>query len=323
MEYRLGKGSIDGLLVLPGGVLEHLNEAGDAELRVLLYLAEALKSGGMEEEAIVASLEEQFSREEILVALAFWRGCGILLASARASSARKKNRPVSEPSEKREAPAKKTIDADEAPFYSAKDLAEAAETVPDFKALVSFAEGRLEKVMNASELARLYSFLDYLKMPLDVVMMVIEDCVAREKKSLRYITKMLSSFQDEGIVSYEKAEAYFASREEKVRYERIVRRLFGLGERKLTGAEEQMLGQWRTVFSFGEEMLTAAYERTVQSAKNPSIRYMHKILESWHRDGIATPDAIGKASQKREMAEKSYDLDDYFEKAVSRGRKEL
>ncbi len=320
MIYRIACTYPDSLMMLPEEVLERLPEAGDREIRILLHLASLLGHGAIEEDDLVDTLSSHFDPQEVRLAIAFWRGCGILdtdLPEVMPRGERKKTK-----STEKKAP-KKVIDAEEAPFYSAKDLAEAAENVPDFKNLVSFAEGRLEKVMNTSELARLYSFLDYLKMPLDVVMLVIEDCVSREKKSLRYITKMLTSFQDDGIDTYEKAEAYFASRQEKMQYERIVRRLFGLGERKLTSAEDEILSTWRNKFCYGEEMLNAAYEKTVASAKNPSIKYMHKILEGWFKDGIQSPDQIGKSSPGGEKAAKSYDLDDFFQQAVSKGRKKL
>ncbi|MBR3837302.1 MAG: DnaD domain protein [Clostridia bacterium] len=328
MTYRFGKSYPDSFLTLPESVLDHVDKAGEGEVKLLLHLAGLLRFGPMEEEELLIALGEAFEQEEIRLALAFWRGCGVI-STTQKKPARQKLLPKApaEPEEPAapvaEEPAvKPRVDADEAPFYSAKDLADAAEAVPDFKNLVAFAEGRLEKVMNTSELARLYSFLDYLKMPLDVVMLVIEDCVSRDKKSLRYITKMLTTFQDEGIDTYQKAEAWVSARQDQNVYERIVRRLFGLGERKLTAAEDRILRSWRLNFGYGEEILNAAYEKTVASAKNPSIKYMDKILEGWHRDGVKTPDDIGKKVPGGK-AEKSYDADDFFEQAVSVGRKDL
>lgn len=332
MNYRFAKAYPDGLLVLPQEVLGKLEEAGEVELKILLHLACLLKNGEAEEEVLCAALAEEFSAAEILSALAFWRGCGILKTGERKKKPARVL-PESEPapavsaSPAPEAPAEKreerrvVIDADEAPFYTAADLARAAEKQPQFKALAEFAEARLEKVLNASELARLYSFLDYLKMPAEVVMLVMEDCVFHGKKSLRYITRVLTNLQDEGIDTYEAVEAHFARRDERNLYAAHVRRLFGLGERKLTRGEEEMLDTWRITFGYGEDMLDAAYERTVASAKNPSMKYMHRILESWHAQGITTPGEEPKKDSGK--ADKSYDLDDFFQKAVSKGRKDL
>ncbi len=324
MIYRLGKCYPDEALVLPGEVLDKIDQAGEGELRILLFTAGLLSHGGMEEEELIARLAARFETEEILPALAFWRGCGILKTEGKKKGKTAKIAPAPEMAAHPEPKEKKVIDADEAPFYSSKDLADAAEAMPDFKNLVSFAEERLEKVLNTSELARLYSFLDYLKMPLDVVMLVMEDCVSRGKKSLRYITKVLTSFQDEGIDTYPKAEAYFARRQESVQYAKHIRSLFGLGDRKLTATEEEILETWRTKFQYGTDMLDAAYEKTVAAAKNPSIKYMHKILENWYQAGATTPEEAAKSQNTGgEKAPKSYDLDDFFQQAVSKGRKKL
>lgn len=326
MFYRFGKTYPDKMVLLPGEIFEKAENASETELRVLLAIAPHVASGGLEEEECIALLEGSFASEEVLAALAFWRGCGIFKTESK--SRVKKAEPVRaetvrpEPEAETEPAVKKSIDADEAPFYSSADLASAAQSQPDFKNLVSFAEQRLEKVMNTSELARLYSFLDYLKMPLDVVILVIEDCASRDKKSLRYITKVLTSFQDEGIDSYDKAEAYFVARNESASYEGKVKRLFGL-TRKLTKSEEECIALWRTSYGYGEEMLDAAYEKTVSSAKNPTIKYMHKILENWHASGFTTPADAESGSNTAAKADKSYDVDDFFLSAVSKGRKKV
>ena len=154
-------------------------------------------------------------------------------------------------------------------------------------------------------------------------MLVVEDAVSRDKKSMRYITKVLTSFQDEGIDSYEKAEAHFRRRAELTEYASYVRRLFGWGDRKLSRAEEEIIETWRDTYRYGQDMLDAAYEKTVASAKNPTVKYMHKILESWFAQGFVSPDDIAQGDGREGKADKSYQLDDFFQKAVSKGRKNL
>lgn len=326
MIYRFAAGAPDAFLLLPAAAADKAKDASEEELRVLLALAKLLSKKAMEEDELCAAMDE-FSREVLLSALAFWRGCGILKTQKGAAEkpAKQSEAPKESDLKKEDTPqARVIIDADEAPFYSSKDLAEAAKKHPDFKNLVSFAEEKLEKVLGTSELARLYSFLDYLNMPMGVVMLVIQDACDRDKRSLRYVTKVLTSFQDEGIDTYEKAEAYFLQRKESAVYEKYVRSLFGLGDRKLTKTESEMIEKWRCSFGYGQEMLDAAYEKTAGSAKNPSIKYMHKILENWYLSGVKTPAEAQNASPaKNGKAAKSYDLDDFFQAAVANGRKDL
>lgn len=334
MNYRLSKLSPDSMLVLPQEILTKMEQAGETELKILLYAASLLLKGPEEEEELMRALSTRFAREEIAPALSFWRGAGILRTDSRRKS--ENSTPMTEKMpERAEKPAetaekaqdtplsKIVVDAEEAPFYSAADLAAAAESNPDFKNLVNFAEGRLEKVFNQSELARLYSFLDYLKMPADVIMLVIEDCCSRGKNSLRYIYKALCDFADNGIDSYEKADALLLKRREALGFEAYIRKMFGLGERKLVPKEKEALQNWKEKWDFSEEMLEFAYEKTVSTAKKPSISYMNKILEKWHEDGFSTPEEVknSTASKNGDKAEKSYDLEDFFQAAVSKSRK--
>lgn len=328
MTYRFAKTYPDEMLFLPAQILKKLDDAGETEIRVLLMLAGALSRGAKEEEELAAELEKEFSHDAVLEALSYWRGAGVLLREEKSAGRKKGVKTVQTETEREEKPEKKVqkpaIDADEAPFYSAKDLSEAAQNNPEFKTLVEFAQTRLEKVLNTSELARIWEFLDYLKMPASVVMLVIEDCAARGKTSLRYISKVLLRFQDEGLDTYEKAEAYFVARKDSAVFERKIREMFGLGDRKLTASEEKTVDAWRT-FGFSDEMLDEAYEKTVRTAKKPTISYMNTILESWHQSGYTTPEEVKNAAPKKAdgKADRSYVTKDFFERAVIRGRKDL
>lgn len=310
MVYRMVAGEPRDFFFVPQKALEMLSSCDGTEIKILLLLSSKLSVGAMEEEDIINSLSEQFSGDEIKNALSFWRGAGVLSVGG------KKETVPEEVSEK-----KPKIDTEEVPFYTAKELGDAAEKNPEFKSLVSFAEDRMKKIMNESELAKLYSFVDYLKMPVSVIMLSIEDCVSRGKPSLRYIAKQLMDFEENGADTYEKAEALLKSRAELCDYEHYVRKLFGLGDRKLIAKESKAVKTWMEEWKFGREMLDIAYEKTVQAAKTPSISYMNKILESWHENGITEPSETEGNKVRKADAEKSYELNDFFSAAVAKSKK--
>lgn len=328
MSIRFSKVTPDSLLLLPADVLDQLGEAGEAECKILLSMAGILSHRETDEEELIAELSKTYSREQITGAIAFWRGAGILTARDRKKTAAKaavpapaetvKNIEKEKSTENSEAAEKIKAVSSGAPFYSPYQLAQAAEQNPDFKALVSFAEKRLEKVLNESEIARLYSFIDYIHLPVDVIMLAMEDCCSREKKSLRYVEKMLADFADSGITTYKAADELLKKRREQAGFEQKVRNLFGIGARKLTAAESRAVIAWQE-YAFADEMLTLAYEKTVSSASKPSINYMNGILKKWHEAGWKTPEEVQAGNDlNRAGAEKSYDLDDFFEAAVSR-----
>ena len=313
MTYRFEKYYGDEWIRLPAEVLRQLDRAGEKEIKILLALAGRLSLGPAGEEEIDALLAASYSQKEIGAALAFWRGAGILSASEGEAPAL----PVPQAPQSAE---KRRIDVEEPPLYSPDDLARAAED-PSFKNLVKVAQDKLGKMLNNSEIARLYSFVDYLKLPAEVVMLSIQDCCSRGKNGLRYVSKQLQDFADNGIDTYEKADAELARRRRFDSYSSFVRNLFGFGERSFTAKERDAVNAWQN-WGYGEDVLTLAYERTVSSAKKPSIAYMHKILDGWYRNGWLTPEDVQKGRAETEHPAKTYDLDDFFEAAVERTRRE-
>lgn len=324
MLYRLAKTAPDGLILLPESALDKLESAGLTEIRVLLCAAAKLSRGPLPEEELTEALLPHFSGEDLRAALAFWRGCGVLETDGGKPGKRYAVRTFAAPDK----PEKKLMpDPDTPPFYSGMDLENAAKSNPDYKNLVDFMEKRLDKVFNTGELATIWSYLDYMKMPADVVMLIAEDCCERGHGNLRYITKAVISFQDQGLTSYEKANAYYLAQTQKEKFARKIKKLFGMGDRTLTRTEDAHLAEWMG-WNFSDEMLDLAYEKTVSAAAKPSINYMHKILLNWHQEGIATPgDAErykpSKKAEPGQVGDKSYDLDAAFEKAVQRQRKDL
>ncbi|MBQ3866074.1 MAG: DnaD domain protein [Clostridia bacterium] len=330
MVYRLSRTAPDDLILLPGDLLKKLDAAGLTETRILLHVAAHLSRGPQTEESIVGDLEGVFKQDEVRRALAFWRGVGILETRAdrdrvdRKRSASASPEAAPEPAPEEIPPARKALpDPDVPPFYSGKDLEEAAKGNPGYVALVEHVEKKLGKVLNTSELATLWSYIDYLKMPSEVLMLIVEDCCMRGHGNLRYISKYVMALQDQGLDTYEKAEAYYYRQNQKRTFANRIRTLFGI-ERALSKSEEALVEEWAG-WAFSDEMLDLAYEKTVSTARKPSIKYMHKILESWHETGIATPAQAEAGAAPRQApdarGEKTYDLNTAFEKAVERQRK--
>ena len=335
MVYRLSRTAPDDLILLPGDLLKKLETAGLTETRILLHVAARLSRGPQTEERLVGDLEGVFKQDEVRRALAFWRGVGILetrldrdrtdskRAARPAAEAAPEARP-DEPAASEAAPRKVLPDPDVPPFYSGKDLEDAAKANPGYVALVEHVEKKLGKVLNTSELATLWSYIDYLKMPPEVLLLIVEDCCMRGHDNLRYISKTVMSLQDQGLDTYEKAEAYYYKQNQKRTFASRIRTLFGL-ERALSKSEEALVEEW-SAWAFSDEMLDLAYEKTVSTARKPSIKYMHKILEGWHASGFTTPAQVEAGSAPRGQTpdargEKTYDLNTAFEKAVERQRK--
>lgn len=303
MRYELSdQGRKDGFFV-PRRAAEFFAEAGECELRVLLFVCE---NPAFEEEELFEALSGLYEPSSLREALAFWRGAG-LFKRRGAKAAPKK--------EVQEEPKAEVKIVSSRPSYTAQDLAEAVEQTPDFKSLVDYAEARLEKLLNRADLSLLYSFVDYLGLPVDVVMLAMESCIKEGKKSLRYIEKLLVALTDDGIVTYEDADAYFARRAEYLSYEGQIRTMCGFSSRALTAAEKKLITSWKEEKGYTAEELEAAYEKTIAAISKPSLSYMNKVLSTLR----SAPQ--GDGADREKQGRKTYETSSRFAKAVARTKK--
>ena len=293
MRYEISEKWTDESFAVPRAAETFLSEAGECELRVLLFAA---SHGAFEDFEIVSSLD--FPESEVREALAFWRGAGLFSKSARKQTA--------EP--KKEEPAVKIVSA--RPNYTSFDLAAAVDNAPDFKSLVDYAEHRLGKNFNRADLSLLYSFVDYLALDVDVVMLAIESCAKEGKKSLRYIEKLLIALVDDEICTYEAADAYFARRAEYLSFEGQIRALCGFSARALTAAEKKLITSWKDEYHYTQEELNEAYEKTVNAIAKPSLSYMNKVLRTLREGDV-----------QKDRPNKTYNTESRFAKALARPKR--
>lgn len=308
MRYKLSEKWSRDTVSVPRRALKYLTEAAEAELCVLLA---ACDSAQFDETELFSALSERFSETEISAAIAFWRGAGVLVR-ATGKDAPKKDAPALRAAEP--APEVKVISS--RPSYTAIELAEAVEQSADFKSLIDYAEGRLKKNFNGADLNLLYSFVDYLALPVEVVMLAIEACAAENKRSLRYIEKLLLALSDDGIDSYEAAEAYFARRAEYLSFEGQVRAMCGFGTRSLSAGEKKILATWVQEYKLTIDEVRQAYDKTITAIAKPSLSYMNKVIHTMRETAREPdrPDAVGGTA-------KSYDTEGRFAAAVARTKK--
>lgn len=135
----------------------------------------------------------------------------------------------------------------------------------------------------------LFVFLDWMddfNFPPDVIRLLVEDCVSRDKKDMPYLKQVAKNWFDAGIDSVEKAEQYNLRHKEKWQKYNKVLNYLRIG-RQPTSAEEEMLNKWFYAFELSEEIVLKACELTAKTLK-PSFNYIDKILCEWHEKGFTT-----------------------------------
>ena len=204
----------------------------------------------------------------------------------------------------KEPPPRHPEPAEELPEYETEDLVRRSREDACFAAVVQEAQKVLGHVLSSSDLKRLFGIYDYLALPPEVILMLLNHCVSTSKSrrpSMRYIEKEAYVWANREILSLEQAEEYI--RQSRERQEDIGRAKAALNiqGRELTVTEGKYLASWLDM-GFGEDCLAIAYDRTVTNTGALKWGYMNKILLSWHEKGIHSAAEVQEKDGRRKSA---------------------
>lgn len=201
-------------------------------------------------------------------------------------------------------PAKQTRLPGDPPQYTEEDVISAMDTDMDFRALRGEIQRILGKNLTTEELKILIGFTRYLGMTPDVIVLLVCYCKDRAKKlgkartpSLRTIEKEAYEWAEKGIDTMEEAAAY--TQQQNLRFSRVGRimEILQIRGRNLTAPEKRYIKQWLEM-DFDEEAIGLAYERSCINTGGLAWPYMHKILTSWHEQGLHTAQQVRGGDRK-------------------------
>lgn len=220
-------------------------------------------------------------------------------------------------------PPRQTAAADsDAPAGSAKETKPAENKVPlspaqyvltpdevkelrrkeDVMQLLFIAEQYLGKTLSPSEISRILYFYQELHFSADLIEYLIEYCVSKGSKSIRYMEKVALSWAQAGITTVEMAK------QETNTFHReyfTVLKAFGISSRNPVESEIHLIDRWRKDYGFTTDIILEACSRTVSQTGKASFQYADGILTSWYQKGVKTFSDIERLdADHRERREK-------------------
>jgi DnaD/phage-associated family protein len=214
------------------------------------------------------------------------------------------------------------------PEYDFVQISDTITKDKQLSALLASVQSRFSKPLSSASVKSLYMLYDYYGFPTEVIFSLVSYCTQSGHESFKYIEQVALDWYSKGITTEERAAHHIAQLEEKRSHEYAARRIFGIGDRGFTQKEKNMIAKWFDSFGFGEDMLTAAFERCVAATGKLSLTYIDKILEKWSAAGIKTVQEADKADEDFETTkkaprskknaapvkgEKTYDVDDFVD----------
>ena len=323
LSYLLQLGAWNSVFAVPTALVDrHLKLAGAVQLKALLWV---LRHGGeaVGEEALSAALG--VSKADVADAMLYWQECGLIVKSESGElvpAGKPEDAPAAQP--KPEQPAAPQSAAPSAvlpqrpqkpdPAFVASRIAESSEIAM----LMQESQTILGRLINNGDSSTLLMMHDYLGLPTDVILRLLQYTVSVGKSNMRYIEKVAMNWADEEINTHEKAEEKIRRLNESTRAWGVVEQALGISRRSPTKQETELASRWILEWRFSPDMIREAYERCVNQTGKLSLRYMDKILERWQREGILSLDAArheqeqkNAARREQEQSRISYDIDSF------------
>ncbi len=198
---------------------------------------------------------------------------------------------VSSPGAEIAAPVKEKPSSGRPPHISSREVMKALEINPAMKDTIAMVEQLLARPLSAREITTVFDFMNWYGMDSSLVLMLFEYCISMDKKNFAYIQKVAESWHNEGINDIKSAEAVIKRATEEKKFRNKCMKIFGL-ERNFSPSEMKYINSWKTELDLTPEMVERAYDITVKNTGKAAFAYMNKILVSWHRKGIKTPEEI-------------------------------
>lgn len=289
-------------------VRDKLPQANPTFVKVYLYLLMlASENSSAEFRDIAETLG--LLESDLMTAIKYWEGMGEIYKNGDSFSFTG-GAPAKEiPAPEKEAPVRRRVE----------NLAEIIENDKSLSDMFMLSQEILGKTITEKDMETIYWFYSDLKMPPEVILLLLEHCVSKGKNRMSYIEKVAVSWNEMGLTTSENVALYLKNEEQKTGFLYSIRKIMGIADRSLSQIEEKYLTKWHEELMMSEEMIALAYEYCIIQTAKLSFPYMDKIITRWAKEGISTVSAAEEDNRrfknraKREetaFSDNRYDHDD-------------
>ena len=287
------------IISLPRDVLmSALPDAEGFELKVLIAIAANDELRG-DPAALESTLCQVLSctKSRLEKALRFWLDAGVISetqspssgysAPVTAKNVGQDNDQSAKDAENSGKPSKPLLSGT-LPHYSESECADVISASAELPNVIDLCQQILGKIFTSADVEIIVALCDHLNLSPDYIVCLVKYCADNGKKSLRYIEKTALSLFDEGISTGSEFNEYLKRKEKLADALTQIRKMTGSAGRDLTTKEKKTFSCWLEEWKFDIDVVTKAWEVTIDKIGEPKITYMNKVLENWHNSGFVT-----------------------------------
>lgn len=175
------------------------------------------------------------------------------------------------------------------PMYSPTELELYQNSHKEIGYIFDLGEKALGTLLDAKELGTIFSFYDWLRLPIEVIEELFLYSLEQGYKNLTYIEKIAIDWSNNNIKTKEDARAHLQD------YNKDYRAILAaLGQKRRDPAKKEIeyMDKWLKVYGLPLEIILEACDKTIINLGKPGFSYTDKILESWHKANVSTIEDI-------------------------------
>lgn len=309
MNYKINPLAFTGIFAVPNALVDdNIRLASAIQLKTLLYMLRHPTEPDISLNAISKAIG--YDEEDIDDALIFWAERGLLVKEGSAP-----HPPASVKAEQTaDAPALAVAPVTvtpPAPVQSIKKVEEIPVTKPNHEQVAArlqeseqlrllFAEAQniLGKTVGYDGQATLIMMHDSYGLPVEVILMAIEYNKSRGKTGFASISKTGKEWSELEIDSIEGAIEYIEAHTVVDEAWQKLRTMTEITNKNPTQKQKRFLTAWIKEYGFNTDMIYFAYEECIDNTGKISFEYMDKVLLSWHKNSVKTPQDIQREKMK-------------------------
>ncbi|MBE6785659.1 MAG: DnaD domain protein [Ruminococcaceae bacterium] len=304
MNYKINPLAFTGIFAVPTAVVDdNLRLASALQLKTLLYMLRH----ATDTDITLADISRATGYDEADIddALIFWAERGLLVKGDSAPVV-----PVTAPKQAEASPAT-AAPAAPSPAQTVKRVEEIPVTKPSHEQVAArlqeseqlrllFAEAQniLGKTVGYDGQSTLIMMHDSYGLPVEVILMAIEYNKNKGKTGFAAISKTGREWSELEIDSIEGAIEYIESHNVVDEAWQKLRSMTEITNKNPTQKQRRMLTAWTKEYGFSTDMIYFAYEEAIDNTGKISFEYMDKVLSSWHRNAVKTPQDIQREKIK-------------------------
>jgi len=152
-----------------------------------------------------------------------------------------------------------------------------------------------------SHMNLLFSFYDWLRLPVDVIMFLMSYCAENGTTDLRYLEKTAIDWADRGLKTLDSAKNHLRSNDSVMQ----IMRCFSQNPTIPSKKQLEHIDKWLNEFGMPVELVLDACDRSAMKSGTARMDYVDGILYKWHEKGIYTMEEVDAADAEWKAKQES------------------